>query len=132
MANAHATPGAELPAGYIFDESGIPDEIRYLGNLSISAAGDQPFVIAGDLGHQEFGRVPLSAITTTINFVPSSKVQTSTPATASALPGLNQISFGWNDSASTLTVFVKTTGGTSLSGTLNVDNGVGQIFGKVL
>ena len=123
MSSTYATSGPAVPDGYIFDDSGLPENVKYLGDISISGANDAPFIIAGDPNRLEFGRVPLSAVATVNGFsannIPN-VINAPSTATASAYPGVDQISFGYNESASTLTVFVKTVGGTSLSGVLLV------------
>jgi len=117
MSSTKATTGTTTPpAGVVFDHSGMPEEISYLGNISVSAAADKAFTIAGDLGRQEYGRIPLSAVGTAYGFVINAPTTAVAKTFAQAAPG--SVSFGVKQEAgaSALVFFVTLTGGSTLSG----------------
>ncbi len=130
-----AAAGTTSPEdGYLFDDSGLPIDVKYLGKLSVSAAANAAAIVAADPYTLQYGTVPLSSIATALGFsIPAGTTvftvdgsATSTASGVAVAGGVNTISFGIRETggASALIFFVQSTGGATLSGAV--------ILGKVI
>ena len=135
----HYTAGSTIPeTDYLFKDSGLPTDVEYLKPISISAASDSACIIAGDPVRNEYGKVALKDIGTSEGFelptdVPATTLSASPTATASAFTeAAGTICFAYNESTSSVTVFVKNAIGNSLSGIINVDDGADGILGPTV
>jgi len=121
MSSKAKTGSTARPVNYIFDDSGIPDDVLYLGDISVSATTDTPFIVVGDPTTQEYGRLPLSAVGTTSLFTLRAPL-TANAATATLSPQEVRVALRDAGGISALVFFVKTSvgAGTSLSGSITL------------
>jgi hypothetical protein len=118
LQSTRASAGSTLPEdGFLYDESGIPYEVGYLGKLSISASTDDCGMVAGSPSRLEFGSVPLSAIGTANQF------SLAAPATANAATSTipqGAFRFAFRAASSALTIFYNDASLGALSGTVTL------------
>jgi hypothetical protein len=120
--NSIAAGTAGQADDYIFDDSGLPNDLQYLGPLSISAATSSAGVVAGDPVTLVYGKVALQDIGNSYGFTLLGSA-TGTASGFAAKP--NEISWGIRQAggASSLVFFVRTSDNVkTLSG--SVDLGV--------
>lgn len=96
-------PGSETPpTGYLFDSSGLQDDVRYTGRLNLTAVNVSSVMIAVDTVSSQFGKVPLKDIGTAKDFT------LGVPATGAAnTAGIetSQMRFAFRATTSALTIF---------------------------
>jgi hypothetical protein len=106
------------PAGYIFGDSGLPQDLQYLNDISVTAAGDRPYFCGVDTGRGEYGRIALSSVGLANQFTISCPLSSNA---GTAQMDVNQMRFARRTAgASALIVFVKDSAGNTLSGSITL------------
>jgi len=109
-------PTAKAPAGYIFNGSGLPVDLMYLADISVTAAADMPYVEGVDVGRNQYGRIALSSVGTSYQFTLACPLSS---AANTANIGNNQVRIAMKQAgASALIFFVRDAAGNSLSASL--------------